>query len=613
MTWMQRRIERWWWVLDALFLSLVAAGMLVWSWQRWLDPVSDVGRELYVPWQLAKGKVLYRDIAHFNGPLSQYLNAVAFMVLGASLRSLVIANLVVIGVTTLLLHRIVAFVANRWIALFCGFMFLTVFAFPPYPVATNYNFITPYSHEITHGALFSLAAIWAMVRFVRFGRPAILGWCGGFLGLVFLTKPEVFLAAGVSVGLTMAFYLALERRTVRVGWSVLWFVSGFAVPVMLAGLLLWTAMPLGEAVEAVRGGWRYAFNPRLIGLPFYRRMFGTIGTRAYPASTWIMFWAAYSVVFIGMAVLAAVGVGRAIRRHFPTPPRALLRSIEAISFGALLTAALVTLRGTAWDQTLRAFPLLLAVLVLAHGGVLLFKREGRAISSAALAFSLYALVLLAKIALNTQLYYYGFVLAMPALMVVSIGLVKWMPDCLARLAGPGARAVMRGLGLAAVTALLLSLLHGAVVRRSSDWIAMGSGPNRFRAEKQFAGPINALLAHLGTSPGGATLAVLPEGAAINFLSGRVNPTPYHTLLPPEYIMFGEERIFIAYRDNPPDYIALLQRSTKEYGPRGFGHGYAGPIYSWIRSNYHPVWRNGGDIESDDFGILLLERNTMPGS
>lgn len=613
MNWMHRRSERWWWVLHVLVLALVGAGMLAWSWGRWLDPVSDVGRELYVPWQLAQGKVLYRDIAHFNGPLSQYLNAMVFMVLGASLRSLVIANLLVIAMTTLLLHRIVAFVANRWIALFCGFMFLTVFAFPPYPVATNYNFITPYSHEITHGAMFSLAAIWAMIRFVRSGRPAMLGWCGGFLGLVFLTKPEVFLAAGVSVGVTMAVFLWIERGTLRVGRSALWFGVGLVVPVMLAALLLWSAMPLGEALEAVRGGWRYAFNPQLVGLPFYRRTFGSIGTRAYPASTWIMFWAAYSMLFVGMAVLAAVGVGRAIRRHFVAPPRALLRLVEAISFGALLTAALVTMRGTAWDQTLRAFPLLLTVLVLVHGCVLLFRREGRQITAAALALSLFAVVLLAKVALNTQLYYYGFVLAMPALMVVSIGLGKWMPDWLARLAGPGARAVMRGLGVAAVMALLLSLLHGAVVRRSSDWIAMGSGPNRFRAEKQFAQPINALLAHLKTLPAERTLAVLPEGAAVNFLSGRVNPTPYHTLLPPEYIMFGEEGIFAAYRAHPPDYIALLQRSTKEYGPRGFGQGYAGSIYSWIRSNYHPVWRNGGDIEGDTFGILLLERNAAPGS
>lgn len=612
MNWMQRRIERWWWVLHVLALALVGAGMLAWSWGRWLDPVSDVGRELYVPWQLGQGKVLYRDIAHFNGPLSQYFNAVVFLVLGASLRSLVIANLLVIAVTTLLLHRIVAFVANRWIALFCGFMFLAVFAFPPYPVAINYNFITPYSHEITHGAMFSLAAIWAMICFVRSGRPAMLGWCGGFLGLLFLTKPEVFLAAGVSVGVTMVTFLFIERRTMRVGRAAMWFGVGLVVPVMLAALLLWSAMPLGEALEAVRGGWRYAFNPRLVGLPFYRRTFGTIGTRAYPASTWIMFWAAYSMLFVGIAVLAAVGVGRAIRRHFAAPPRALLRSIEAISFGALLTAALVTLRGTAWDQTLRAFPLLLAVLVLVHGCVLLFRREGRQITAAALALSLFAVVLLAKVALNTQLYYYGFVLAMPALMVVSIALVKWMPEWLARLAGPGARAVMRGLGLAAVTALLLSLLHGAVVRRSSDWIAMGSGPNRFRAEKQFAQPINALLAHLKTLPAEGTLAVLPEGAAVNFLSVRINPTPYHTLLPPEYIMFGEERIFAAYREHPPEYIALLQRSTKEYGPRGFGHGYAGSIYAWIRANYHPVWRNGGDIEGDTFGILLLERNA-PGS
>src|SRR5437868_11709522 len=57
--------------------------MTAWTWFGWNDPVIDFGRELYVPLKITQGKVLYRDIAYFNGPLSPYFNALVFKVLGA--------------------------------------------------------------------------------------------------------------------------------------------------------------------------------------------------------------------------------------------------------------------------------------------------------------------------------------------------------------------------------------------------------------------------------------------------------------------------------------------------------------------------------------------------
>ena len=63
------------------------------TWRRWPDLLIDFGRELYVPWQLASGAVLYEDIAYFNGPLSAYWNALLFRWFGPSLLTLVVANL----------------------------------------------------------------------------------------------------------------------------------------------------------------------------------------------------------------------------------------------------------------------------------------------------------------------------------------------------------------------------------------------------------------------------------------------------------------------------------------------------------------------------------------
>ena len=49
--------------LGVMAVVAAALGMLFWSWGTWPHPYVDFGRELYVPWRLSEGEVLYRDLA----------------------------------------------------------------------------------------------------------------------------------------------------------------------------------------------------------------------------------------------------------------------------------------------------------------------------------------------------------------------------------------------------------------------------------------------------------------------------------------------------------------------------------------------------------------------
>ena len=80
----------------ALALGAVALAL---TWQTWPHAFVDFGRELYVPWRLVEGEVLYRDVLYFNGPLSPYLNALWFALFGTSLRTLVLCNLATVAAT----------------------------------------------------------------------------------------------------------------------------------------------------------------------------------------------------------------------------------------------------------------------------------------------------------------------------------------------------------------------------------------------------------------------------------------------------------------------------------------------------------------------------------
>src|SRR5271156_4179907 len=89
------------------FAFVIAAAL---SWRKWPDILVDFGMQLYLPWKISTGSVLYRDLKYLTGgPLSQYYDAVLFKVFGVSLLTLVISNLLIAAALVLLIyHRFLA-------------------------------------------------------------------------------------------------------------------------------------------------------------------------------------------------------------------------------------------------------------------------------------------------------------------------------------------------------------------------------------------------------------------------------------------------------------------------------------------------------------------------
>jgi hypothetical protein len=134
-----------------MLIAAIALGMLIWTWGTWADPQVDFGRERYIPWRLSEGDVLYRDIAAFNGPFSQYFNALCFRILGSSVRTLVFCNLALLAVLIALLYYALRQVSHQLAATAAGMIFILFFAFAQFVEFGAYNYVCPYSHEMTHG------------------------------------------------------------------------------------------------------------------------------------------------------------------------------------------------------------------------------------------------------------------------------------------------------------------------------------------------------------------------------------------------------------------------------------------------------------------------------
>jgi hypothetical protein len=151
----------------------VAAIAFAQSYARWLDPIIDTGRDLYIPEQIARGAKLYRNIRYQYPPLAPYLLALITGAIGHSL-----AAYVAIGIA-----QSATIAASLWIALrrpLPAFAATVSFVAICFCGGTLWNFIFPYSYGATIGMTLLSIALAAFVHArnaIAIGALVLASWC----------------------------------------------------------------------------------------------------------------------------------------------------------------------------------------------------------------------------------------------------------------------------------------------------------------------------------------------------------------------------------------------------------------------------------------------------
>ena len=136
-------------------VAIAASGALsiALSWNRWLDPVIDAGRDLYVPVQLAHGAHLYRDVAYNYPPLAPYALAALVRLFGSSLALYIAVGLVLAAGCAVAIYLFARRLAGVEAAFAATLLFTTLCV----AGRPNFNFFFPYAHSMTFGATFAMA------------------------------------------------------------------------------------------------------------------------------------------------------------------------------------------------------------------------------------------------------------------------------------------------------------------------------------------------------------------------------------------------------------------------------------------------------------------------
>ena len=347
-----------------LILSITAALALAQSWARWLDPIIDTGRDLYIPEQLANGAKLYRDIRYQYPPLAPYLLALITGGIGHSL-----AAYMAIGIA-----QSMTIVASLWIALrrpLPAFAAALTFVAICFCGASTWgaNFLFPYSYGATIGMALLCIAMAAFIHArnaIALGALVMASWC----------KVEYAVAA-----LLIVVVLAIARRlTLRqTGAFIGAMVASMAIAVFYFRDTNWLT-------ENVFAAWQH----------------GARATRFFELVSGTAMWREQLIqMVLGIAGIVAIALLMKSNRW--------LAAIPIVIIGILLGN----------HSFFRAWALLQWI---ALGWALLRDRE-----SPLLIFAAFSIASTLRIPLNVAPAWYGFVLTIPVFALAAYTLFCYIP------------------------------------------------------------------------------------------------------------------------------------------------------------------------------------------
>jgi hypothetical protein len=408
-------------------------------------------------------------------------------------------------------------------------------------------------------------------------------------------KPE-FMLAGAAIGVTAIGLRLLQRLPVRLA----------ELGLLLAGLLLPTlAFTIWFArIESFRAAFVGASQAWWLVLVEHvqRTVMKQDGFTGFD-SAWPNFARDLRVTATTLLVLTGIwAAGWFVNRSRPWPLRA------ATAAGALIVVCFARLEA-GWLDSGRCLPVILAIVF----GLVVWRlwrglREGRQIeprTAMSLTLVLLAIAMLVRLGLRVRVYHLGFFQAAFAGMVAAAAMITELPLW----TGPG----LWGRRLAATGyAAVLIIGCGSIAAKSrgiltQQTIRVGTGSDLFYAFNgsvdETAKGVNFAVNFLRGTPPQATVVVFPEGAMINYLARRVNP------LPALRRDATEEMIVDQLRRAHPDFVVMISRDPREYGPNLFGKpGNSGQaIVAWLGDNYETVIAGGGnplDRDQDKAGVTI---------
>lgn len=606
------------WISRAIIVSVAAA--LAWhTWGHWGDFQIDSGRELYVPAEIAKGKMLFRDLWYMYGPLAPYLKALLFRIFGVQL-----TVLYAFGLALTIGFALVTFeIARRFHLGFVGSMvpslFFLIEAFYPF----IRNFVFPYSYAASLAAFLGVACLYFVMCHATDGRTLQLGLAAVLGSLVILTKQEFGVACLVLLAFEIAACYWMRRSPRELRRNIAACVAGLSPAVAGYGWFVWKLSA------------RFIFFDNWISTPgtYFMRTFGKItipeqGLRFVPSE--LLLSSEYTLLGVVewalLAIIAVYAIRKLDLKSRSWIAISVMASLIPLWIGAIAYAKEFTwgivLPGMAWvsvilPMTQSIFPHGLFFLVVGFAIYALWKLaknplDQMALQEAGLGIyaSLVALRVMMKLLTSLwecTVFFNGAAFLVYIILISKI--FRWACRSLdSRRAG-----ILAGSMFAAEVAFL-SLLFFPRPQMLPARLTTANGSFYTRPDVAVLFPqiISFMKTH---TQNGKDILVLPEPPSLYTFAGMESPSRMYALVPGYVAPDQEQRYIDEVASNHVRYVLISNRIVTEYHVNSFGNGgYNRPIYDWIMANFVKVGQFGPQPGADypPYIVWVYERKDLAG-
>ena len=577
----------------------------------------DVSREAYLPWQVLKGQVLYKDIFNVYGPLGYQINAVLYFLFGINLNTLYFAgfiNSLVILFTVF--YTVKLFTDKKTSLAVTGLvMFVCVYA------RSFFNFIFTYSYNAVYALSGFLLSLFCALLYIKERKTKNLVLAFLFAGFSFANKIED-LPYFCFLFLMLPFWLKKDWK--KYLYTVCAF---FAFPVISFGILMFQGAGLNDFLNAAE------LIKKLVNAPattYFYYAYGLYFNPQIVKMVFFMFLKAVKALWIPFVFLFAFNYAankycpRKIRDKEQSDVNEFFeRHIEKVSSDGskarggncdtrldikqkFLKYAVVLLSlCISFYTVIKTFPITekyyhslfcwIGLACLAILGIFIayycyqFFVKKEKITQIELKDRMFLFLLLSALCVSFKGLFdivitcYGTftltALIMPFIIFLIVYVPRRMPEALKQ-------AWCSSVFYFCIMAMAASLFYNLYRVVTTNNYTLNTQQGLITIRDVYPSQ-NELIKYIREkTPEDAKILTMPEGAMINFLSQRDSDNNYYYLIPVNVEIFGQESIVENLKKNPPDYILMNDLIYGVYASRNFC-GYAPKVCEFVAKEYKP--------------------------
>lgn len=559
-----------------------------------LNPAIDMGRELYIPFRMLNGEVLYRDIVNIYGALAYQVNAFLYLIFGASFNVLRVAGIInstlIIWLFMLISGEI--FPKKEKIddekmsdkkSNILGENGYWQFAIIPLVIGVcslgTFNYTFPYAFAMTYGLSAFLASVLFFVKFAKNDEVNFAYLACLFAGVAVSCKYDFCIYA-----IFLALYVLVNKRISTMN-VLISFASLVFVPFLSFGTLFLQGVQMADLKEtfALLGAIGRTHSLKY----FYSRYSGAI-----PCLSVFTFGLVKTLILVVIASVVTFA-----KKMCPTD-KFILAMVYVFALAGLVYVGL------------SGYSLLAVVNVLIF--CIFYKKivQNRPL----LVFMISSILLSLKTFFAVNIDVYG-TYTMPMIVFSIIAFLLSVDYTekieIKKFVNSFGTTLLIGLLILCGTKSILTLLpkmQGKMsVITTKNTNSVINATNSVFVYPQVSKTLRETAEYIENNTKMTDrIVVIPETMYLNFVTKRPADNIFDSLTPMYFETFGEEFVLNHFLETRPEYFILNNRDTFDYGKRFICEDYGKQFCQFVFENY----KGTATFGEGQYVMQLYKRNDL---